>query len=205
MGLVGLMRLMGLRRCECAGVHTFELAPVPSYSPYWKEHRMIYNEEAAIQMEDGIRNALANKDYALAQRLADDWLGRNPDVAVAHYLGAWARDAQGSEADAIVHYEKALALGLGGEDLRGALLGAGSTYRNLGQFDRSEVLLRRGIQEYGDSSEFSAFLPLTLYSAGQFRDAVSMLLKLVADTASDVHIKRYERALRYYAANPDAK
>jgi hypothetical protein len=46
-------------------------------------------------------------------------------------------------------------------------------------------------------------LALTLYSAGQYREAISILLKLLADTASDTHIRRYERALRYYAAHPD--
>jgi hypothetical protein len=35
--------------------------------------------------------------------------------------------------------------------------------------------------------------------------AVSILLKLIGDTATDVHIKRYERALKYYAANPDGE
>jgi tetratricopeptide (TPR) repeat protein len=156
-------------------------------------------------MEHEIRHALANKDYYLAQTLADDWLGREPQVAVAHYLAAWARDAQGLEADALVHYEKAFDLGLSGEDLRGALLGAGSTYRNLGQLDRSEELLRNGVRDYGDVSEFSAFLALTLYSSGRFKEAVSILLKLIGDTATDVHIKRYERALKYYAADPDGE
>jgi tetratricopeptide (TPR) repeat protein len=92
-------------------------------------------------MEDEIRHALADKDYSLAQTLADNWLNREPQVAVAHYLAAWARDAQGSEANALVHYEKAFDLGHSGTDLRGALLGAGSTYRNLGQFDRSKYYL----------------------------------------------------------------
>jgi tetratricopeptide (TPR) repeat protein len=154
-------------------------------------------------MEDQIRRALASKDYALAQTLADDWLSREPNLAAADYFAAWSRDAQGLEADALINYEKALELGLSGEDLRGALLGAGSTYRNQGQLARSEETLRRGIQTYGDVSEFSAFLALTMYSTGQCREAVSILLKLLADTASDIHIKRYERALRYYAANPD--
>jgi tetratricopeptide (TPR) repeat protein len=156
-----------------------------------------------IQMEDQIRSALANQNYTLAQTLADDWLRREPHVAVAHYLAAWARDAQGLETDALVHYEKAFELGLSGDHLRGALLGAGSTYRNLGNLTRSEEILRQGIQEYGETSEFSAFLALTLYSAGRFSEAVSMLLKLLADSANDAHIRRYERALRYYAANPD--
>jgi tetratricopeptide (TPR) repeat protein len=154
-------------------------------------------------MEDQIRSALAGKDYALAQILADDWLRREPNVPVAHYFAAWARDAQGFEADALVYYEKAFELGLSGENLRDALLGAGSTYRNLRQLARSEEILRRGTQAYGDASEFSAFLALTLYSAGRFREAISILLRLLADTASDIHIKRYERALRYYAAHPD--
>ena len=156
-------------------------------------------------MEDQIRRALEDRDFAVAQTLADEWLTRARDVAVAHYFAGWCRDAQGSEADAVVHYEKALALGLSGENLRGALLGAGSTYRNLGQFDRAQELLRQGIRDYGDNSEFSAFLALTLYSAGRFKEAISILLKLVADTATDVHIKRYDRAVRFYAANPDAE
>jgi len=154
-------------------------------------------------MEDQIRSALASKDYALAQTLADDWLSREPNLAAAHYFAAWSRDAQELEADALIHYEKALKLGLSGEDLRGALLGAGSTYRNRGQLARSEETLRRGIQTYGEVSEFSAFLALTLYSGGRCREAISILLKLLADTASDTHIRRYERALRYYAAHPD--
>jgi hypothetical protein len=56
-----------------------------------------------IQMEEPIRNALADKDYALAQSLVDDWLSLAPDVAVAHYLAAWARDAQGSDANPDAH------------------------------------------------------------------------------------------------------
>jgi hypothetical protein len=103
----------------------------------------------------------------------------------------------------LIHYEKAFELGLSGEHLRGALLGAGSTYRTRGQIARSEEILRRGSHAYGDVSEFSAFLALTLYSAGRFREAMSILLKLLADTASEIHIKRYDRALRYYAAHPD--
>jgi len=44
-----------------------------------------------------------------------------------------------------------------------------------------------------------------VYKRQRFREAISILLKLVADTAADDHIKRYDRALRYYAANPDAE
>ena len=52
-------------------------------------------------MEDQIRRAIADRDFARAQTLADDWLTRAQDVAVAHYFAAWCRDAQGFEADAL--------------------------------------------------------------------------------------------------------
>ncbi|HTD13534.1 MAG TPA: hypothetical protein VK673_00035, partial [Chthoniobacterales bacterium] len=61
-------------------------------------------------MEDQIRSALASKDYALAQTLADDWLSREPHLLTAHYFAAWSRDAQGLESDALIHYEKAFEL-----------------------------------------------------------------------------------------------
>jgi tetratricopeptide (TPR) repeat protein len=154
-------------------------------------------------MEHKIRSALADKNYPLAQTLADNWLSQEPYPAVAHYLAAWARDAQGLEAEALVHCEKSFELGLSGENLRGALLGAGSTYRNLGNLTRSEEILRRGIQDYGETSEFSAFLALTLYSAARSKEAVSILLQLLADSTANIHIKRYDGALSYYAANPD--
>ena len=49
-----------------------------------------------IQMEDQIRRALEDRDFAVAQTLADEWLTRARDVAVAHYFAAWCRDTQGS-------------------------------------------------------------------------------------------------------------
>lgn len=117
-------------------------------------------------MERRVRDALAQKQYSLAQQLCDDWLRLVPDAAVAHYLAAWCRDAQGFEEAALAFYEKAFLFGLSGGDLRSALVGAGSTCRILGKFDRSEDLLRRGIKEFPDGSEFRAFLALTLYASG---------------------------------------
>jgi tetratricopeptide (TPR) repeat protein len=157
------------------------------------------------KMEDEVRTALFNQNYVLAQELCDEWLKRTPLAAVANYLAAWSRDAQGLEPEALLFYEKALALGLTGSDLRRALLGTASTYRNVGELARSEELLRQGIREYGAGSEFTAFLALTLYSAGRFKEAISSLLGLLVDTTEDQHIKRYERALRYYADDLDGK
>jgi tetratricopeptide (TPR) repeat protein len=109
-------------------------------------------------MESEVRNAIGEKQYILAQQLCDDWLKIAPCAAVAHYLAAWSRDAQGLEAEALPFYESAFALGLTGNDLRGALLGAASTCRSLGEFDRSEDLLRRGSKNSPTAQNFVPFL-----------------------------------------------
>ncbi len=138
-----------------------------------------------------------------AVREADAWAAEAPQFPVPFYLAAWARDAQGHEADAVQWYERALALGLDGEDRRGALLGLGSTYRNGGNLRRSRECLKEGLTLYPDGTEFRAFLALTEYSAGDGKSAVGRLLTLLAETTSDPHLIAYRRALLHYGADPD--
>ncbi|TCP68322.1 tetratricopeptide repeat protein [Baia soyae] len=54
------------------------------------------------------------------------------------YVSAWSHDVLCLESEAIPYYERAIELGLSKEDdLEGALLGLGSTYRVLGQYEKS--------------------------------------------------------------------
>ena len=53
--------------------------------------------------------------------------------AQVNYQCAWSFDVLGEEAKAVPYYEKAISLGLEDENLEGALLGLGSTYRTLGE------------------------------------------------------------------------
>ena len=82
----------------------------------------------------------------------------NPDDALANYYCAIAYDTSSQEQKAAPHYERALAQGLTGAERRFALLGLGSTYRVLGEHEKSAAILRQGLAEYADGREFEVFL-----------------------------------------------
>lgn len=92
---------------------------------------------------------------------------------------------------------------MGEPERRGALLGLGSSYRCVGRHTEAEATLRRGTAEYADGAEFAAFLALTLHNLGRHSEAIGLLLRLLADSSADERIRRYSRALRYYAERPD--
>jgi tetratricopeptide (TPR) repeat protein len=124
---------------------------------------------------------------------------RFPDIPEIQYQIAWTHDANDQSSEAIPYYEKAIALGLAAEPLAGALLGFGSSLRVAGQFERSERVLREGLERFPDHNEFRAFLALTLHDLGRHAQALSIALTTLADTADDPGINAYHRAIRYYA------
>ncbi|WP_280512914.1 tetratricopeptide repeat protein [Carnobacterium inhibens] len=54
-----------------------------------------------------------------------------------NYQCAWSYDLLGEEKKAVPFYEQSIKLGLVGEDLEGAYVGLGSTYRTLGGIQKS--------------------------------------------------------------------
>ena len=102
-------------------------------------------------------------------------------------------------AQAVPFYEAALALGLPPQSLRGAYLGLGSTYRTLGRYEQAEATLREGLAHFADAAELRTFLAMTLHNRGQSRQAVELLLGVVADTSADAHVAAYREAIRFYA------
>lgn len=136
--------------------------------------------------------------YADAHALLSTLLAANPTDAVANYQMAWLHDAQGLERAAVPYYESALAGELPDEDLRGALLGFGSTLRSLGEYERAVGVLRQGMERFPDAGEFPVFLAMALYNVGEAREAVSLLLNELARSSSDAGIERYRRAIFFY-------
>lgn len=124
---------------------------------------------------------------------------QHPNVAEINYQLAWTCDVLGRGAEALPYYEKAVALGLPANELAGALLGLGSTLRNLGQLDRSAEVLRSGQAQFPDNREFDVFLALTLHDLGQHAEATKLLLTVIADTSEDPGLTAYQRAIRFYA------
>tara|TARA_B110000467_G_scaffold150286_1_gene157632 strand:- start:347 stop:841 length:495 start_codon:yes stop_codon:yes gene_type:complete len=121
-----------------------------------------------------------------------------PHVAEIAYQLGWTLDSLGREAEALPHYEKAIALGLPPNEQSGALIGLGSTLRNLGHLDRAAAVLESGILQFPDQPEFEAFLALVRHDQGRPTEALKLAMGLVLDHADDPGITSYQRALRHY-------
>lgn len=151
---------------------------------------------AAIRLREAGRKEEALALLQQLQRAA-------PDDARINYQCAWTCDSLGYEREAVPFYERALAHGLTGEDRRGAMLGLGSTYRTLGQYEQAIAVLRAGLAEFPDGREFAAFLAIALYNTGAHAEAMRLLLHTLAETTQDERLLGYRRALTFYADHLD--
>jgi tetratricopeptide (TPR) repeat protein len=128
---------------------------------------------------------------------------RYPEDAGLNLQCAWAHDKLGLEREAVPYYERALSLGLEDQDLRDALLGLGSTYRALGEYDRALGTLTRGVERFPDDHGMAVFHVMALYNGGRAKEACEKLLTLLLDTTSDQAILGYRDAIEIYAADLD--
>jgi tetratricopeptide (TPR) repeat protein len=98
----------------------------------------------AIQLREMGR---AKQDQAIlkeARRLLLELAAAYSDDAEITFQTAVAHDNLGLSREAIPFYLRALTQGLSGPDLERALMGLGSTYRGLGEYQQAEETLRRG-------------------------------------------------------------
>lgn len=129
----------------------------------------------------------------------DDEYSKVPDL---HYQIAWTFDSVGKESEAVLYYEKAISLGLK-NDREGAFLGLGSTYRCLGEYDKSLEVFTKAIGEFPDNKALKTFQALTLYNLKRPAESVGQLLEILLTTTNDKHILSYEKALRFYSDKLD--
>lgn len=127
----------------------------------------------------------------------------SPDDPQLNYQVAWSFDVLGLESEAVPFYEKSIALGLEAEDLEGALLGLGSTYRTLGKYEKSAETLVKGIELLPENHAIKSFYAMTLYNLGRHQEAMEILLKSLAKTSGDKYIQQYRRAIEFYADKLD--
>lgn len=157
-------------------------------------------------MQDKLAQAIEHrteKRFDEAKALFTELYRDHPDDPLVNYHYAWLSDSLGEESAAVPFYEKAIAGGLPDTDLRGAMLGLGSTYRTLGEYTKSADLLRRGMFRFPEAGEFPVFLAMALYNLGEHAEAMELLLKVIADTADDDGIQNFQRAILFYADKLD--
>jgi tetratricopeptide (TPR) repeat protein len=128
-----------------------------------------------------------------------DLVERHPHSAKLNYELARTYDGRGVEDEAIGFYEHAIQCGLEGDDLRGALLGLGSSYRCVERFGDAARTLQKGAALFPDAREFDIFLALVRYNLGEHDEAMRLLLKHIAEHSADPAVTRLRRAIGFYA------
>ncbi len=126
-----------------------------------------------------------------------------PDDAEITYQTAVLHDNLGYEREAVPYYTRALEQGLSGPDLERALLGLGSTYRILGEYEKAEETLRRGVREFPQNRAIQVFLAMTLYNRQQYKEALEIALTNLLETSADEKLQYFKRPLMYYATHLD--
>jgi tetratricopeptide (TPR) repeat protein len=127
--------------------------------------------------------------------LANDY----PDSSIINYQCAWSFDVLSLEKEAVPYYEKAISIGLPEKDLQGAFLGLGSTYRTLGQYQKSKEVLEKGLAKFTENRAMKVFYAMTLYNLNEYAKAIEILLTNLAQTSSDENIKNYKDAIEFYS------
>lgn len=130
-------------------------------------------------------------------------LDQDPNNAELLYQMAWAHDNLGLEKQAVPYYAAALRNQLDASHRPAALLGLGSTYRTLGQYDNAKEILAQGVNEFPNHRELKVFYAMALYNAGEHAEAMNLLLTELVDTTNDPGIARFEKAIRFYADKLD--
>jgi len=152
--------------------------------------------DAALNEVIQLRNAgKYEESKEILMQLAEEYL----DFPHIQYQCAWSLDLLGKEAEAVAYYERAIGLGLAGNELEGALLGLGSTYRTLGAYHKSKEVFLKGIKLFPENKAIQAFYAMTLFNLEEHETAMQLLLECLIETTRDEEIVKYKKAIRFYS------
>ena len=149
-----------------------------------------------LDLAINLRNAGRKKE---SNELLVKLVEKFPSDAFINYQCAWSFDLLGNESAAVPFYENAINLGLSGKELEGALVGLGSTYRTLGEYEKSKQVLLKGMDLFPNNKAIQVFYSLTLYNLKDHDYAMELLLTCLIDTSSDKEILNYKKALNFYS------
>ncbi|MBY0004049.1 tetratricopeptide repeat protein [Priestia aryabhattai] len=158
-------------------------------------------------MNNKLDKALAlrkNGNHKESNELLSELVKEFPDDALYNYQCAWSFDILGEEEKAVPFYENAIKIGLPSkEDMEGAVLGLGSTYRALGEYEKSKKTFLKGIELFPDNHVIKVFYSMTLYNLKEHSKAMELILKCLLNTTSDNEILSYKKALNFYSDKLD--
>lgn len=153
-------------------------------------------------MNNKLDKALAlrkNGNHKESNELLSELVKEFPDDALYNYQCAWSFDILGEEEKAVPFYENAIKIGLPSKDMEGAILGLGSTYRALGEYEKSKETFLKGMESFPDNHVIKVFYSMTLYNLKEHSKAMELLL----NTTNDNEILSYKKALHFYSDKLD--
>jgi tetratricopeptide (TPR) repeat protein len=157
-------------------------------------------------MNNKLDKALAlrkNGNHKESNELLSELVKEFPDDALYNYQCAWSFDILGEEEKAVPFYENAIKIGLPSKDMEGAVLGLGSTYRALGEYEKSKDIFLKGTELFPDNHVIKVFYSMTLYNLKEYSKAMELILKCLINTTNDNEILSYKRALKFYSDKLD--
>ncbi|AYV70887.1 tetratricopeptide repeat protein [Bacillus sp. PK3-056] len=126
-----------------------------------------------------------------------------PEDAIYNYQYAWSFDILEEEEKAVPYYENAIKIGLPSKDMEGAILGLGSTYRALGEYENSKDVFLKGMELFPDNHAIQVFYSMTLYNLKEHSKAMELILKCLINTTNDTELLSYKRAINFYSDKLD--
>lgn len=126
-----------------------------------------------------------------------------PEDAIYNYQYAWSFDILGEEEKAVPYYENAIKIGLPSKDMEGAILGLGSTYRALGEYENSKDVFLKGMELFPANHAIQVFYSMTLYNLKEHSKAMELILKCLINTTNDTELLSYKRAINFYSDKLD--
>lgn len=125
---------------------------------------------------------------------------RHPHVAEIAFQLGYTLDLAGRPAEAVPHYERALALGLSPAEHLNTLVGLGDALRRSGQAAQAAELLARAELQFPEARELTAYRALALRDAGDHTQALTTLMDLLLEVgAEDLGLSAHQRSLRHHA------
>ncbi|MEK4700055.1 tetratricopeptide repeat protein [Solibacillus sp. FSL R7-0668] len=155
-----------------------------------------------IRLEKAI-DLRENGNYKESNELLLELVQDFPENASINYQCAWSFDLLGKELQAVPFYEKSIQLGLSSKELEGALLGLGSTYRTLGEYEKSKNVFLKGIELFPNNRAIQTFYSMTLYNLNEHTKAMELLLNCLINTTTDDEILKYKKAIDFYSDKLD--
>lgn len=155
-----------------------------------------------IRLEKAI-DLRENGNYKESNELLMELVQDFPENASINYQCAWSFDLLGKELQAVPFYENSIQLGLSSKELEGALLGLGSTYRTLGEYEKSKNVFLKGIESFPNNRAIQIFYSMTLYNLNEHTKAMELLLNCLINTTTDDEILKYKKAIDFYSDKLD--